>query len=428
MNGSRPKPAGTTLRFALIGAIGLAMLIPLAMVGGISSERQRYFNATLDEVAAAWGGAQAFTGPYLVIPETHSTERQTGQGGTLTERVSRERIVLPEALDLAVEVSHQMRKRAIYQVPVYTAVVRVSGRFPAFVPLGEVSARLDQARLLVGISHTRAISNATELVFGGDAYGFQSGTGQAWVGTGIQAALAGYDGREEVPFSFELTLKGTRQFGFAAVGRSTHVQITSTWPHPSFTGQYLPERYEIDADGFDAQWNIHELARSLPGQFLAGQAQPVDMAWVGLFQPVTEYTSVDRAIKYGLLFVALTFLAFVCFELMLALRFHAVHYGVVGIGLALFYLVLLALSEYMDFGTAYLLAAALLTGLIGAYVRGITASWRTAAGMAAIVLALYGTLYVLLVLETFALLLGTGVLLLGLAALMVATRRLAGDA
>jgi inner membrane protein len=148
---------------------------------------------------------------------------------------------------------------------------------------------------------------------------------------------------------------------------------------------------------------------------------------VRLFQPVTEYRVVDRAIKYGLLFIALTFLGFVCFELTLDTRFHPVQYGVVGAGLVLFYLALLSLSEHLAFAGAYLIATGALSLLLGAYVWGMTRSVRMTAWLIAIVLGLYGTLYVLLRLEAFALLVGTGVLLCGLAALMFSTRNLAQE-
>jgi inner membrane protein len=165
---------------------------------------------------------------------------------------------------------------------------------------------------------------------------------------------------------------------------------------------------------FSAEWVVHELARTLPDNWLTGAAAvelSESFAWISLFQPVTEYTIVDRAIKYGLLFIALTFLGFLCFELRTALRFHPVQYGVVGMGLVLFYLALLSLSEHLAFGPSYL---------------AMTADVRLSGWMAVIVAGLYSTLYVLLQLEAFALLVGTAVLFIGLGALMAATRSLTG--
>lgn len=420
--------SGTTARFAVIGVLVLAMYIPLAMVDGVTAERQRYFERTMDDVASAWGGEQAVSGPFLVVPEV---VQRPGADGEAPQTFVTRRVILPSRLDLQVDVRHQMRSRALYEVPVYTAVLRVQGSFP---PLNQSSgippgARLDpaDARVVLGISHTRAISRASDLTLGGDSLRFESGTGAAWPGSGIQAAAAGYDGSQTQAFSFELELKGSRALGLTPVGAASAIGMTSSWPHPSFAGQYLPAEQTVSAEGFAASWQIHELARDLPASWRISDqtVTPEQMlASVRLFQPVTGYRVVDRAIKYGVLFIALTFLTFLCFELTLGLRFHPVQYGVVGLGLVLFYLALLSLSEHLPFGAAYLVATGLLTALIAGYVRGMTASSGLTLWTAVVVAALYGVLYVLLKLETYALLVGTGVLFLGLGALMFSTRSL----
>ena len=421
--------SGTTGRFAVIGVLILAMYIPLAMVDGVTAERQRYFERTMDDVASAWGGEQAVSGPFLVVPEV--VRRPAGAEGEGPETFVTRRVILPSRLDLQVDVRHQMRSRALYEVPVYTAVLRVQGEFPPLdrssgIPTG---ARLDpeNARIVLGISHTRAISRASDLTLGSESLRFESGTAAAWLGSGIQASAAGYDGTRAQAFTFELELKGSRALGLTPVGGASAIGMTSSWPHPSFTGQYLPAEQTISADGFSASWQVHELARDLPASWrVSDQTVTTEqmLASVRLFQPVTGYRVVDRAIKYGVLFIALTFLTFVCFELTLGLRFHPVQYGVVGLGLVLFYLALLSLSEHLSFGVAYLTATGLLTALIAGYVRSMTGSGGLTLWTAVVVAALYGVLYVLLKLETFALLVGTGVLFLGLGALMFSTRSL----
>lgn len=423
---------GTTARFAIIGLIVLAMYIPLAMVDGVTQERQSYFNRTMDDVANSWGGEQVLSGPFLVIPETRVTDRVgLANGVPVVINDSAQRMILPARQDMKISISHQMRRRALYEVPVYTAVLKVEGEFPALDPellnRRDRKLNLDQARVVVGISHTRAISTASDLTFADQKVAFQSGSTQQWIGAGIHAVLKGYDGSRAQPFSFEVELKGTQSLGFTPVGSESRVKITSTWPHPSFKGQYLPERHKIDTGGFTADWVVHELARNLPATWRTDES-PLELhevvAYVNLFQPVTGYRVVDRAIKYGVLFISLTFLAFVCFEMSLGLKFHTVQYGVVGVGLVLFYLALLSLSEHLSFGSAYAISTALLTALVGWYVRSMTESGRLAAWIGLVVGSLYGVLYVLLQLEAFALLVGTAVLFLGLGALMFSTRNL----
>lgn len=166
---------------------------------------------------------------------------------------------------------------------------------------------------------------------------------------------------------------------------------------------------------------VFEAVAGFRGTFLVPD---VDAASVSLFQPVTGYTLVDRGIKHGVLFIGLTFLSFICFEMLSSMRFHYVQYAVVGAGLVLFYLALLALSEHLDFRWAYLLAVALLAGLVTWYAWMMTRLVRVAAGLLGVLVLLYACLYVLLDLEAYALLAGTGVLLAGLVALMYSTKHL----
>ncbi|MGD8831935.1 MAG: inner membrane CreD family protein, partial [Pseudomonadales bacterium] len=268
MSTEGPLRSGMTIRFGLIALIVLTMLIPLAMVRGVTADRQSYFDATLADVAGAWGEAQMLSGPFLVVPETHRVASGTDAGGrTRVRRVSRERVYLPVALHVEMDVRHQIRHRAIYDVPVYTAIARVRGTFApidaeaADSPDTEVQA--NRARLVLGISHTQSIGSATPVTIGEAAYPFAAGAGQPWIGAGVHAELGSLQGRGAIPFSFELVLKGTRQLGFTPVGQDTRVHMRSSWPHPSFEGRYLPERYQVDDQGFEADWQIGALARGL---------------------------------------------------------------------------------------------------------------------------------------------------------------------
>jgi len=421
----------TTLRFGIIGAVVLAMLIPLAMVEGVTEERQAFFDMTLMDIGNAWGNAQNVAGPFLIVEEDHRYQVKNETGELVWREHTRERVFLPAELELDVAVEHQYRRRSIYEVPVYSARVHFRGSFPdlggEFPDRPDVTVRLDRMRMATGISHAQAISTASALKMGDAEVPFRSGTGQPWIGSGMHAVLGDYVQGGPLTFEFELQLKGTRQLGFTPVGGTTTVEMTSSWPHPSFNGTYLPERYEVRDDGFTARWVVHELARDLPSSWRVDEKEVHlndSYAWISLFQPVTEYTIIDRALKYGLLFIALTFLGFLCFEIRSALRFHPVQYGVVGIGLVLFYLALLSLSEHIDFAPSYLIATVLLTALISWYVWSMTSDLKLAGSMAVLVASLYGTLYVLLQLEAFALLMGTAVLFVGLAGLMVTTRSL----
>ena len=285
----------------------------------------------------------------------------------------------------------------------------------------------DDAILVLGIRSTHAIKEASSLRWSTATLPFKAGTGQTWLGSGVHVELPDAMETTAVDFEFELQLKGTNSFGMAPVGRKSSMSINSTWPHPSFQGQFLPDHYTVRDDGFDADWTVHELARNLPASWIVGTNDPdlsATQAKVVLHNPVSQYHVIERGIKYGVLFIALTFLTFVCFELTSPIRFHYIQYGVVGLGLTLFYMTLLSLSEHMSFVLAYGLATGLLTGLISWYVHSMAHSKSLTVSIMVIVSSLYIVLYTLLKLEAFALLAGTGVLLVGLTALMFVTRGL----
>ena len=135
------------------------------------------------------------------------------------------------------------------------------------------------------------------------------------------------------------------------------------------------------------------------------------------------YTQADRASKYGLLFVLLTFVGFFMFELIKQLPIHPIQYGLVGLAIAIFFLLLVSLSEHVEFALAYLVSSVACIGLLGVYLSAVLRSARRGAGFAAMLGLLYATLYGLLVSEDNALVLGAGLLFVILATIMLVTRK-----
>ena len=152
------------------------------------------------------------------------------------------------------------------------------------------------------------------------------------------------------------------------------------------------------------------------------------MSGVDLFEPIFHYSILTRAVKYAIMFIALTFLSVLIFEIATAReggsKLHLAQYGLIGLGLCLFYLVLLAASEQMPFHWAYILAATLNIAMIGGYVRAALKRTRPALAAAAILIALYSALFFILRMEEYSLVSGTSLLVLAMIALMHATRNL----
>ncbi|MEM9622264.1 MAG: cell envelope integrity protein CreD [Pseudomonadota bacterium] len=420
--------SGLGVRYAGVALLALLMLIPLAFVQGVADERQNYYRSVVQEVSDSWGDSLTLSGPFLVVPESFTYIAHNKAGEEVQRTGLRQRVYLPEALNIDGSLDHQYRYRAIYQVPVYQSQSRITGKFIIPSPSeSSVQLKLQDARVVLGLSNTRSIEAMSPLTIADRQIEFHSGNGGSGLPGGVHAPVATLPTDKAIAFSLDLAVKGTQHYAFAPLGASTQVRLASTWPHPSFSGAYLPARFEIGDSGFAASWKIHKLARQLPASWILGSEPPKldsSIASVGLFEPVTSYSIIDRGLKYAVLFIGLTFLAFVCFELLVPLRFHYMQFAVIGAALVLFYQTVLSLSEHIAFVVAYLGATCLLTGLIAWYVYMMTRQKALTVWAGSILVVLYSCLYILLQLQAYALLVGTAVLILGLSALMYATRGL----
>ncbi|MCE2425049.1 MAG: cell envelope integrity protein CreD [Pseudomonadales bacterium] len=423
-------PNTATLRFIIVTVLIGVLMVPLGLVSCVVSEREGFRDQAIGGISQSWGGAQRITGPMLVVPYVRRVED--------TETVEHIH-VMPRELDMRIDSSHEMRRRAIYSTPVFQLEVTASGTFDPLdldaleARYGEV--RLDQAIVVVGVSDSRGLRSAA-LTWDGDPIPLEAGGG-AFDSPALHGLLA-HDAAEGAPFTLSLGLRATGRISAVPVGDRSTLEIQSSWPHPSYDGRFLPDYHDVGAAGSSASWTIHKLARgfpsvsatspligSLPAE--ASRLSNVDVGF-GAFEPVNLYRLVERSLKYGVLFIALTLVSILCLELLTGLRFHFVQYGVVGIALALFFITLLALAEHIGFTLGYAAAAAVLTLMITGYAHASTKNVRLAVTTAATLGALYGVLFVLLRLEAFALLVGAGMLLLMLGVVMVATRKLTPQA
>jgi inner membrane protein len=433
------------LVFKLFGVafIGLLLFIPLGMVQSTLSERWGRYHEAVQSITQTWGGAQRVAGPVLVVPYTYKVsglETRLVDGRRVEVSVDQEKrgeaVFLPESLVISGTVVPSIRKRGIYETPVYAAKLAMTGKFAApsfeFLTLRGLEPQWAQARVCVVISDLRGTQEDLLLKWGSDALALQPGARFSGMGAGVHAPvkLVAGEGRA---FSLELMLNGSEALRFLPLGRQTEVKLKSTWADPSFGGAYLPTEREVSPEGFSAAWRVSYYGRSFPQQWAEGSdvqptAQKIEEAGFGvsLMEPVSAYRTVERAIKYGVLFVTLVFTTFFLFEAVCGLRLNALNYLLVGAALCLFYLGVLALAEFLAFGMSYALAAGASTVLIALYAWRILRSGRRAWLVGGMLGGVYGYLYFVLQMDDFALLAGTGALFVVLAAVMYATRRLEG--
>jgi len=426
-------------KFFIILLLILMLLIPLLMVVGLVSEREGRSRDVVADVARTWGGAQQLSGPFLVVPYTVRVE--STEGDKVVQRLQERRAVfLPEALAIGGKGTSNVLHRSIFDVNVYTVSLAVDGRFTApdiaDVDPNVVSVRWHDATFVLALSDVAGLKEAATLTVNGtEALPFAPSPGVPGTYTsGMHAKLSSAssvisgDGPPK-PFAFhaDLVFTGSQSLLFSPAARETEIALTSDWPHPSFSGAFLPVERTIKDDGFSAKWRVPHLARSVPNAWMLSDGgferlQP-HLFGVTFYQPVDFYDLVTRAVKYGILFVAVGFMAVFVLEIVSDKRVHAVQYLFVGLAMVFFYVLLLSFSEHLGFAKAYALAALATGGMLSVYVAKALSSRLSGLMMAALFALLYGFLYLILTLEDYALLAGALLGFGALTAIMFATLR-----
>jgi inner membrane protein len=420
-----------TLRILSVGFLALLLQIPISMISGLVSERQQRRDAAVGEVSSRWGNAQSLTGPALVVPYQHRWVEASG-GQQVVRTGTRHAIFLPEQLRIRGTMKSEVRRRGIFSVPVYTLALETEGEFarPNFQELGVDANAVDwsRAHLAMGISDARAIQRQTTLAWGAQRTDFLPGTGGFTdAGSGIHAPVAMNAATDRVRFSFPLALNGSLKVDAVPFGRTTEVELTGDYAHPSFQGNWLPGRRTVTRDGFTARWSIPFLGRSYPQSWTS--EQKLDDAIGGsrfgveLVDPVDHYHMASRSVKYAGLFILLTFATLWLIEVLSGVRVHPIQYLLLGGALCLFYLLELSLSEHLGFPAAYAIASLLVVAMVGAYSLAVLRRRVHALVVAAGVALLYAYLYLLLMNEDYALLIGSIGLFTILGAIMFVTRR-----
>ncbi|MFL6762971.1 MAG: cell envelope integrity protein CreD [Sphingomicrobium sp.] len=444
-------------KLALTIVVGLVLTVPLFSVWLLVYDRKTQSEEATSSITEGWGGPQLIAGPLLVIPyraSANETVIENGQSITRSREVVRELTLAPEAIELNTDIRPEVRKRSIYEAVVFDARAAGKARF-AFPPdlsrtgIDLVQMDLSRAELRFGLSDPRGLGANPQVRAGGRLLRLQPGGGSgggsgffAWIdASGLSASPLVVD--------FEFDFRGSGAVSLAPRAGDTRWTVHSSWASPSFGGDFLPAGRRVAATGFTAAYRIGNLAigRSLVSTSDTGEsnlvervpppsraadgtrasttgAGPGQTAQISLIQPVDPYSQVNRATKYGFLFIGFTFLALLMFDVIGGVRVSAVEYLLMGAALVLFFVLLLAFAEVIGFTPAYIAASAAIAGLNTAYSGAVLASWRRAAIIGSLLVGLYAVLYILLSLEAYSLLIGSLLLFAALAGVMYATRRI----
>jgi len=458
-----------------LAAVVIALVVALQSVSGIVAEREGRLREAERSVAASLASAQTIVGPFIERDCSEAWESTHGEGKDrkfVTERRDFKLTAMPASLDVKGDVAIEPRYRGIFKVNGYVLKARLVAAWndgTTLLPQAlHAGSRLhcDAPVMMVALGDSRGVRSAA-MQIDGAVVPVLAGTQHAAHPRGFHAAVAESFAGARRPLRAEvgIELVGTGELAFAPVGDATRVALASDWPHPSFAGRFLPLERQVGETGFTARWQLNALATTAPQAASHGapacrlhdaavdEVSPrddgrrmpcVETFGVAFMDPVSPYVLSDRATKYGLLFIALTFAGVGAVEVTggpsrsalrtspsarpgeprRRLRVHPIQYLLVGSALAVFFLLLVSLSEHVPFAIAYGAAAAACTALLTFYGSFVLRGSRAGAAFGAAIAVLYAALYALLQLEQSALLLGSIMLFAALGGLMVATRRI----
>jgi inner membrane protein len=411
-----------------ISALACVILIALYMVSGVIDDREKYRNAAVHSIEASYAGSQMLIGPVLVRPYTQTVETtEIGDKGVKKTNVRKQELTattFPRELDVRGAMLPSERRHGLYKVEVYEFQGQLKGRLDVVDPPMEGTVVWAEPYLELSVADVRGIvGTPTVLVNGVPETMLQGAPDTSGWQPNLRVPLRGMSAlKGHLDFVFELNLGGTETLAIAPVGDSNHLEIRSSWRSPLFGGQFLPRTRDVGNAGFRAAWDVSSLAAGTQMQLQTNPLKTIDLMNVSLTTLVDPYTVSNRAAKYGILFVVLTFGGFLMFELMKQLPIHPVQYLLVGFGLAIFFLLLVSFSEHMAFGLAYLIASVVCIGLLTFYLSHVLRSSERGLGFGVMLTMLYAAIYGLLISEDNALVLGSLMLFCLLAAVMFVTR------
>lgn len=421
------------LRLAILGGMVLLFIIPLAMIGSLIEERNSARNEAAIEVGEKWGTNQTIVGPILMVPYNVRIPKS----GSTKEKDRWDYITdyayfLPDELESVVDMRTELRKRSIYEIPLYTSKVKIVGKFSPIsstdFPNDTTYIYWDDTRLILSVSDLKGLGGEMKLSMSGKEKKFLPGTKSSHLPSGLNVPIIMTDSGNSLPFEIQLEVKGSESFSVIPIGKKSKLYMSSDWKDPSFNGNLLPKDRTIQEDGFSAVWESSYFGRSYP-QVIHSLDDSIlntilnSSFGVSLVIPVDHYLKMERSVKYGLLLIVTSFALFFLMEVFGGVLLHPIQYILIGSAMVLFYILNLSFSEHFGFLLAYIVSSAAVTGLIGYYAISVLKNKKKGIITASYYLGLYSFLYVILASEEQALLLGSLALFSILAAVMHFTRK-----
>lgn len=429
-----------SLKIGIITVLSLLLLIPMSMIKSLIEERKETSEDTIEKVTAQWCAAQQIVGPTLCVPKKSLTTEVDEEGNEKHIKKVQEIMVLPKKLNIKGDIQNKTRKKGLYKVSLFTAPIEMNGYFDLSEEMQNcVTNNVDKTiGVELSLSDLKGITDEMKMTIAGQEVELKpNGCGLLAETSGLSAKvdLSNVSDLKNIPFSIKLNIKGSQSLKFAPIGEMTNVELTSNATTPSFTGNFLPDESSVNNNGFTSNWKISYLNRNYPQEFVyTGGDESVktgklkhaisdSMFGIDLLIPVQHYQQSLRCTKYAMLFIMLTFAVFFFVEHIQQKNIHPIQYMLVGLALTLFYSLLISLSEHIGFIPAYMVASVMTISMLTLYTAAVLGIKKTACYIGGTLAILYAYIFVLIQMETYALVAGSIGLFFILAGIMYLSQK-----
>jgi len=430
-------------KIGILVVLILLLLIPVAMIRSLINERAYRAEAAEESIMEAWGSQFTLYGPVIRIPvvEREEIKTKTEKEGEKIEIILHNYALwlTPKDVKIQADFSTEKKRRGIFSVALFSGNVSLSGSFTLERANDEIKKNQtiypQQAEIIVGLASQKGIRRIIKADWNGSELFFKPGNRNFSLGSsdnsGINASSP-FNPAGVNTFDIQFAIQGGKSIRALPIGEVTQAHIQAGWPSPSFQGGFLPATYTLSESGFDAEWEISYLSRSIPLFWFTDERGDYDgktnlrneLFGVDFFKPLDHYALNERAVKYAILFLVIPFLTLFFLEVFSQKSIHPVQYLLSGLANIIFYLLLLSISEHLSFSVAYLIASAALTGMMMLYARSLVETWARSAYMGLVMALLYLIFYLTLNAEDWALLIGSIVAFMITGVVMFLTRKL----
>ncbi|EHQ25425.1 cell envelope integrity protein CreD [Mucilaginibacter paludis] len=422
------------VKLSIIAALILLLLIPSAWIQNLITEREGTHQQVLDDISNNWSGSQLIQGPILIVPYKREIKELDSNKKEVIRLINETLYVLPQNLNIKANVITDVLHRGIFDAVVFNSKVLINGNFgklelvkqgidPSWV-------QYDKVRLVFSISDLKGLKSNPVLQLNGQKFTAEPDFGaQSPLDKGLQVSFS-LPKDDELNFNFDLDLKGSDELSFLHTGKTTNVEVSSSWLSPKFDGRYLPDTRIINKSGFSAKWRMLYYNRPFPQQWvndmnmLTGKKIDDAIFGVKLRLPVDQYQKTMRTTKYSTLVILLTFVSLFFTELIRKQRIHVFNYILIGAAMVIYYTLLLSFSEQLGYNLAYLIASVATITLIAAFTSSLLKNKQVALLFGFILSTLYGFIFILIQLEQLSLMIGSILLFIVISLLMYFSRKI----